>query len=114
MLSIPRDAVMIGGIVVEMQRPPYTLREFLGWPTLIVGGIMALGWLALLTLSWLAMFGAGVDEYTWESATFVFWEFSFVLLTFAVFGTGMTLATYGVTVFVRHVKQGRTAPGATA
>lgn len=58
---------MIGGIVVEMQRPPYTLREFLGWPTLIVGGIMALAWLGMLTLSLLAMWGAGVDGYEWEA-----------------------------------------------
>lgn len=105
---------MIGGIMVELQQSPTTLREFLGLPTIVVGAIMAILWLGLFALSLLAMWGNGVDGYAWEAATFVFWEFSIVLLFVAVLGTRITLATYGVTVFVRRVRRESATPHAAA
>lgn len=100
--------------MVELQQQPTTLREFLGLPTIVVGTIMTILWLGFFAISLLAMWGNGVDGYAWDAATFVFWEFSIVLLFVAAFGTGITLATYGVTMFVRRIRRDRATPHAAA
>jgi len=102
---------MLGGAMIDTHEPPRTLRELFGLPTLIVGGLMILLWLGLAAIVVTTIVSASGDPYFWDSVSFILWEFSGVLLVVGMFGTAVTLGTYGITTMVRASRRDR-APSA--
>lgn len=103
-LKIGTHVDMLGGAMVDTHEPPHTLRELLGWPTLVVAGLMLLLWLGLAAIIVVTVVSYSGDPYFWEGVSFILWEFSWVLIIVGTFGTAVTLATYGITTMVRRTR----------
>jgi len=93
--------------MVDSHTPPGTLHELFGWPTLIVGALMTMLWIGLAAIVVVTVVSASGDPYFWDTISFILWEFSWVLIVVAAFGTWVTLATYGITTLVRRARYAR-------